>query len=245
MVFFLVANSLFGNSVQSPYNSIILKVVNTMPEGGGYGTSPLAIKHLREAIFISSGQLHVEAEQAKPSFCSEATYIVFLKTLILLNHRGLLPLSSEISGFLLPGNKADGHGIWGRWNANGPGVARLFKALGLGPNFTELSAAQPGDFLKIFWTDEIGASEHGHLVIYLGQEKKEGVDYINFWSSNIPNGYGKKSAARTRIHRMIFSRLTNPQAILSAPLLPETDPYLASLLYRSITAKEVEALSRD
>ena len=215
-----------------------------MPSGGGYATSSLAMKHLREAVSISNGHLSVEAERAEPSFCSGATYLVFLKTISLLEKHGSLPLTLDVMKALEAGNKADGDGVWGRWNANGPGVARLFKALGLGPNFTDLSAAQPGDFLKIFWNDAIGVAEHGHLVVYLGQEKKEGVDYVNFWSSNIPGGYGKKSVPRTRIHRMIFSRLINPEAILKATSLPKRDAYLASLLYRSTTGDEIESLKK-
>jgi hypothetical protein len=65
----------------------------------------------------------------------------------------------------------DGESLWGRWNANGPGTARLFYELGLGRNFTSFSAARPGDFLKIFWTDAVGKNENGHSVIFLGLER--------------------------------------------------------------------------
>lgn len=228
------------NNMQAPYNNVVLEAIATMPVGGGYGTSPTAMKHLREAVFLNNGHLILEPQYAEPSFCSEATYFVFLKTLNLLEHRGSLHLSPEVMTALQPGNKADGHGVWGRWNANGPGVARLFKTLKLGPNFSDLSVAQPGDFLKIFWSDSIGASEHGHLVLFLGHEKKVGIDYVTFWSSNIPNGYGKKSVPLTRIHHMIFSRLNNPEGILNVPSLPQTDIYLASLLFRSTTLDEAE-----
>src|SRR5256885_5765061 len=42
----------------------------------------------------------------------------------------------------------DGEGIWGRWNANGPGTARLFQELGIGRNFVDVSQAQPGEDRK-------------------------------------------------------------------------------------------------
>jgi hypothetical protein len=70
---------------------------------------------------------------------------------------------------LLIRGQGDGVGIWGRWNANGPGTARLFEELHLGKNFTSFEEARPGDFMKIFWNDNIGGTESGHSVIYLGR----------------------------------------------------------------------------
>lgn len=239
LTFLLSLNIAYG-SVKAPYNDVVLEAVNMMPSGGGYGTSSAAMKRLNEAVSINNSHLSIEAQRAEPSFCSEATYFVFLKTLILLEKRGVLSLTLPVITTLVSKNKPDGHGVWGRWNANGPGGARLFYQLKLGPNFTDLSAAEPGDFLKFFWSDKIGVSEHGHFVVYLGKEEKSGIEYINFWSSNQPNGYGKKSVPRARIHRMIFSRLTTPQGILSAPVLPEVDSYLASLLFRASSIEEIK-----
>ena len=222
------------------FNSVILNAIASMPTGGGYATSGLAMSRLPQAVVMREGKLIINPSVAKPSFCSEATYLVFLKAIAHLQEQGTCTLSPEILAVLQPKGQPDGQGIWGRWNANGPGVARLFYALGLGTNFTNLAAAQPGDFLKIFWNDGLGATEHGHLVVYLGTEKREGIDIINFWSSNIPSGYGKKSCRRSSIHRMLFSRLTNPQALLKTLALPNNDPYLASLLHRSTTPEEMK-----
>ncbi|MEO7167519.1 MAG: hypothetical protein ABI016_10840, partial [Chthoniobacterales bacterium] len=124
----------------------------------------------------------------------------------------------------------DGAGIWGRWNANGPGTARLFHELGLGRNFDDFAEAQPGDFMKIFWSPEVGRAEHGHSVIYLGTEKKLGLDYVRFWSSNIPFGYGEKSVPRSKIVHAIFSRLYTPANLTRIGETAPLDGYLASLV---------------
>ena len=94
----------------------------------------------------------------------------------------------------------------GRWNANGPGTARLFYELRLGTNSTDFSSAKPGDFMKIFWTPEVGNTEHGHSVVYLGTETKNAEPYVRFWSSNVPAGYGEKSVPAEQNRAGIFSR---------------------------------------
>ncbi|MGI8432267.1 MAG: hypothetical protein ACR2MW_08265, partial [Chthoniobacterales bacterium] len=87
-----------------------------------------------------------------------------------------------------------------------------------------------GDFMKIFWSPEVGREEHGHSVIFLGMEKKMGLDYVRFWSSNIPFGYGEKSVPRSKIVHAIFSRLYAPAKLSSIATAPHIDSYLASLL---------------
>jgi hypothetical protein len=124
----------------------------------------------------------------------------------------------------------DGEGVWGRWNANGPGTARLFHELKIGRNFSEFAEARPGDFMKIFWTNEVGKNERGHSVIYLGTEKREGKEFVRFWSSNVPAGYGEKSVPRSKIASAIFSRLETPANLSGIRSVPSIDRYLASLL---------------
>jgi hypothetical protein len=110
--------------------------------------------------------------------------------------------------------------------------------LGLGRNFTDFAQAQPGDFMKIFWNDEVGKLEHGHSVIYLGMEKQDGVDYVRFWSSNVPAGYGEKSVPRSKIVRAIFSRLETPANLERIEQAPDIDAYLSSLLTRRSSFEE-------
>ena len=219
-----------------PINRAVIDAVHSMPSGGRYSTSPAANRSLSGAVSPEGNLLSVRPGGAVPSYCSGATYLVFLKALSGLQNAGRLTLSPETIAALRPAGQPDGTGIWGRWNANGPGTARLFQELGLGPNFTDLSAARPGDFLKIFWNDGIGASEHGHSVVFLGRNPATGT--LTFWSSNIPDGYGTRTVPLSRIHRLLFSRLEHPEN-LNRPLLPGTDPYLSALVHRSSSPGEM------
>lgn len=224
--------------VNNPINKTILEAVSSMPHGGGYSTSSTAMERLHHSIALSDGKLAVHP--ASPSFCSEAVYLVFLKTILLLQERRELSLDAATLATLLPHGQPDGDGIWGRWNANGPGLACLFYEAELGKNFTDLAEAEPGDFLKIFWSESIGATEHGHLVVYLGHEMKNNIEMIHFWSSNQHVGYSDKWVPLCAMHHLIFSRLTNPLALAAGAKLPRSDAYLASLLSRTTAWEEVK-----
>lgn len=201
-----------------------------MPQGGGYSASSVATSRLRSAVSVESGRLSVIPDAASPSYCSGATYLVFMKAIEALRERGALALDRTAIEALTIRGQRDGQGIWGRWNANGPGTARLFHEMGLGKNFDDFAAARSGDFMKIFWSSEVGRYERGHSVIYLGMEKKSGLDYVRFWSSNIPGGYGEKSVPRTKIIHAIFSRLDTPENLDRAVNASPVDKYLASLV---------------
>ncbi len=213
----------------SPFNQLILEQIKQMPTGGKYSISRTATIRLQSAAHFESGKFFILPAAASPSYCSGATYLVFLKTIEALRNRGDLSLQDETLDQLMIRGQRDGAGIWGRWNANGPGTARLFYELGLGRNFDDFEQAQAGDFMKIFWSPEVGRAEHGHSVIYLGMEKKMGLDYVRFWSSNIPFGYGESGVLRTKIVHAIFSRLYAPSNLSRIEEAPRLDPYLASL----------------
>lgn len=220
------------------FNDIVLQQIQSMPQGGGYATTSSAHEALISAARIDAGGVRIQANRAVPSFCSSATYLVFLKTLGELQRRGIHQIDRAGWAALLPLKLADGEGVWGRWNANGPGTPRLFFELDLGRNFTSFEEARPGDFLKIFWTDAVGQNERGHSVIFLGLEQKDGVESVRFWSSNKPGGYGEKSVPRSKIARAIFSRLEKPQNISRLFLLPARDSYLAGLLSKNSSLSE-------
>ncbi len=152
-------------------NAQVLEAIQGMPEYGTYSASKASFDGLTRAITVHGGSLAIDPLQARPSFCSGATYLVFVRALERLAAQGSLNLEPATLQALVVAGQRDGQGIWGRWNANGPGTARLFSELQLGRNFCEFSEARPGDFMKIFWTDEIGKKERGHSVIYLGSKK--------------------------------------------------------------------------
>ena len=220
------------------FNAIVLEQIRKMPEGGGYATTREAHQALSSAVAVSPSGLRVESSKAQPSYCSGATYLLFLKTLVAAEKQGLCPLGLTASENLLPTAMPDGVGIWGRWNANGPGTARLFHELGLGKNFTAWEQARPGDFMKIFWSTDVGKKERGHSVVFLGMETRGGVEHVRFWSSNKPSGYGEKSVPKSKVAAVIFSRLENPSNIQHAAAMPKKDAYLASLLTHESSLSE-------
>ena len=95
----------------------------------------------------------------------------------------------------------------------------------------KLLYARAGDFLKLFWNDNVGASEQGHQVIYLGHKTVGSRDMVCFWGSQHQNrkkrsggtealyfpaaegdkvvdGYGEACRPRADIKAMVFSRVT-------------------------------------
>ncbi len=214
----------------SDLNALILRQIDGMPQAGGYSTSRYAKIKLQSAAHFESGKFFILPKAASPSYCSGATYLVFIQTLETLREQGRLHLPHATLEQLIIRDQADGEGIWGRWNANGPGTARLFHELKLGRNFSSYEAARPGDFMKIFWSREVGRRESGHSVIYLGQFEENGVPMVRYWSSNQPSGYGAVSVPRRKIAQVVFSRLETPGNLTRIHDVPASDRYLASLL---------------
>lgn len=234
----ILAGRMCGEVPDTPCNEAILATVGSMPSGGLYSASGTANAALRNAVTIRDGRIQVDAGKARPSYCSEATYLVFLKVLSELAEKHAISIDERLAKALRPGSQPDGDGVWGRWNANGPGTAVLFHEQKLGTNFTDPRRAKPGDFLKIFWNDGIGSNEHGHSVIFLGMEQKGGLAFLRFWSSNQPGGYGEKSVPLSRIRRMLFSRLEHPELIRFPD--PWRDPYLSRLVHSPSSIAEME-----
>jgi hypothetical protein len=222
-------------------NSQILQILKTMPQGGGYSATAGATRDLQSAVQVYRGTLNVKPAAARSTYCSGATYLVFIQAI-----QRLIP-RSEVGGGLAEAlaikGQPDGVGVWGRWNANGPGTACLFYELRLGRNFTSFDEAKPGDFMKIFWTDAVGTREHGHSVIFVGRGSVNGVETVRFWSSNKPLGYGYKEVPRTRISHAIFSRLETPSNITGFVRLERKNGYLSSLVTSESSMRE--ALDRS
>src|SRR5438034_2523168 len=211
-------------------NSLILEQITEMPQGGRYSVSHFAKIRLQSSAHFESGKFFILPSQASPSFCSGATYLVFIRTIEALRARGEFHLDYATLERLIIRDQRDGEGIWGRWNANGPGTARLFHELQLGQNFDDFNHAKPGDFMKIFWSQQVGRNEHGHSTVFLGMENRMDGQYVRYWSSNIPSGYGEKSVPRSKIAYAIFSRLESPADLARINSAPFVDRYLASLV---------------
>jgi hypothetical protein len=220
-------------------NDLVLEQVRQMPKGGSYSVSHFAKIRLQSSAHFESGKFFVIP--AGPSFCSGATYLVFIRTIEALRERGQLSLDYGTLERLIIRDQHDGEGVWGRWNANGPGTARLFHELRLGRNFDNIDQAKPGDFMKIFWSRQVGRNEHGHSTIFLGTENRPDGQYVRYWSSNVPSGYGEKSVPRSKIAYAIFSRLETPTNLARITSAPSVDTYLASLLRSRSSISEAGA----
>lgn len=222
------------------YNERILAAIERMPKGGLYAKYrrdlPEArrfddlyatVEDLGQAIAVGKdGRLRVDPGAAdRHSFCSSATYLLFCDVIAGLQREGVVPSEPALSRALAAvgdkteviHGKLDGIGIFGHWNADGPGTAVLFHRLNLGTNFSDFAKARPGDFLKIFWNEHIGKGESGHLVVYLG-ETADGKA-IEVWSSQTANddgsaGYGVMRVEKSRIQRALFSRLERPEHLV-------------------------------
>jgi hypothetical protein len=226
-------------SLAGDYNNVVLEQIKQMPKGGRYSVSHFAKIRLQSSAHFESGKFFIVP--AGPSFCSGATYLVFIRTIEALRERGQLRLGYGTLDHLMIRDQHDGEDVWGRWNANGPGTARLFHELGLGRNFDSFDQAKPGDFMKIFWSRAVGRNEHGHSTVFLGIENRLDGRYVRYWSSNVPSGYGEKSVPRSKIAYAIFSRLETPTNLARINSAPFVDTYLASLLRSRSSISEAGA----
>lgn len=236
-------------TAQVNFSQYVLFVIQKqMPVGGGYSATPETVNHLAGNVVswdAEAQKLVITPLNARPSFCSAACYLVLLQALQKWEqHTGNKLPAEAWQLFNICENQADGHGVWGRANANGPGLAKLVSDVGAGVNFTDIALARPGDFLKIFWGPDIGRKERGHLVVYLGAEKKNDRIYLRYWSANTPDGYGTKSVPLDSMHHLIFTRITAPQNFANVTKLPATDPLLEAMLTRDFSFAQVIKMCR-
>ena len=236
----IVVFVIFSTAFSEDFNELVVEKIAKMPTAGVYASyrkdlpDGQRFSDLQETVgdlsaslkVAQGGKLTVNPGSAdKLSFCSSATYLLFCEVISELQKRGIVPSNRNLSRELADvgekeeviAGKMDGVGIFGHWNADGPGTAMLFHRLGLGANLYGLQNAKPGDFLKIFWNENIGLGERGHLVVYLG--RNESGDAIQVWSSNMKNsdgssGYGTMWVETSRIRRAVLSRLQHPENLV-------------------------------
>ncbi|MDB4735611.1 hypothetical protein OAF39_01225, partial [Akkermansiaceae bacterium] len=68
-------------TTNTPLNSIVLASVRSMPDGRGYDASQAAVDRLASSISLENGIIKQDLKMAKSTFCSGATYLVFLRTI--------------------------------------------------------------------------------------------------------------------------------------------------------------------
>ena len=223
------------------YNAMILRIIKGLPAGGGYSINAATFQAPTvTANNIGGGRWEMRVYDGQPSHCASASYTVFAHLVATLHNSGTIRLSpDQLNAFrvlrTMPDGTArvDGEGPFWIFNANGAGVAAFLKHTSTGFNFRDdkLAYARPGDFLKIFWNGNVGASESGHQVIFTGRRQVAGRDMVCFWSSQRQNrkrrdghtealyfpatnsaavheGYGEVCRPRSDIKAMVFSRVT-------------------------------------
>jgi hypothetical protein len=222
------------------YNAMILDIIHGLPTGGGYSLGDDFVSPKLQTHNIGGGRVELRVYDGFPSHCTSATYALYAHLVALLHNGGKISLSAdqlralEVKWETPDGSRlVDGQGPYWIFNSNGAGVAAFLKHTGTGINFRDdkLAYARPGDFLKLFWNNGVGASEKGHQVVYLGQRNDNGREMICFWGSQrqnkkkrgkgtealyfpaaqggkVVNGYGEACRPRSDIKAMIFSRVT-------------------------------------
>ncbi len=216
-------------------------IIRGLPTGGGYSLDmgefqpPTII-----ANNIGAGHWEMRVYDGYPSHCTGATYALFAHLAAILQNSGKINLSADqirslaVSKTMPDGTaRVDGEGPFWIFNSNGAGTAALLKHTGTGFSFRDdkLAYARAGDFLKLFWNENVGATEHGHQVVYLGRKEMDGRDMLCFWGSQrqhkkkrdghseplyfpaavgakVVDGYGEVCRPRSDIKAMIFSRVT-------------------------------------
>ena len=211
-----------GNQTEESFNELLLNVIGQIPDGGGYYTGRAAKAELTQnawegmdkAVVIEENSVTIDMNEARPSFCSSATYMALLKTLSVWDTEQVISVEAwkNLKPYTVQGRawaiQDDGVGCWGRANANGPGFAVLAAQFGAGENtyiapknsyaseedyFAAWKQVKPGDFVKLFWNKYIGDngsnSESGHMVIFLGFTESTDADgnrtgTVRYWSSN-------------------------------------------------------------
>ncbi|MGI8432041.1 MAG: hypothetical protein ACR2MW_07120, partial [Chthoniobacterales bacterium] len=104
LIFVVLASSARAQLAPSPINPVVVEQIKTMPTGGKYSASRAATIRLQSAAHFESGKFFILPASASPSYCSGATYLVFLKTIEALRDRGDLPLDYEkLSALMIHG----------------------------------------------------------------------------------------------------------------------------------------------
>ncbi len=206
-----------------------------------YSTSKKAHDALRRCFgFTKNHHLYYFPESLTLSYCSGAVHTAVLAALIDWSRArpGEITLRRDDWKNLVPRSVKDGDRVWGWANSNGAGYAVLVHELGAGHSFTEWEKARPLDIVKLWWTQEIGGLERGHLAILLAVREQD----ILIWGAHDRDKTGRggiyvKSIPKEKIKRILFTRITKPKAFEKASRIGYNE-WLNSLLRVRVSWEE-------
>ena len=203
---------LFGKYTNG-MNLVVLQAIDMVQrhamDGGGYfvGKDSLPTESPIGYDLALSAQALLKAPRTT-SYCSGATYAVFMETLNILLpqvQKELSPARFEAVRMQEPdgGRREDGVKAWGWWNADGFGSHFcLVQYLKMG---CEVKPGQllAGDFVNISWKSGLG-----HSVVFLGWTEKEQDKKMLYWSSQrSTNGMADQLVSLQRIKEIKAVRL--------------------------------------
>jgi hypothetical protein len=186
------------------YNKMILEIIASLPTGGGYDVRASRVALPVVSVHQLGARLGMHVRDGHPSHCTSATYALYTHLVARLHNSGKINLSvDQIRALQAVKTKPDGtsmfdgQGPFWIFNANGAGAAAFLKHTGTGISFRddELLHARPGDFLKIFWNENVGVetyknggvnrskSERGHQAVFTGRKVIADTEMICFWGS--------------------------------------------------------------
>ena len=186
------------------YNKMILEIIVSLPTGGGYEVRGSRVALPVISVHQLGARLGLHVRDGHPSHCTSAAYALYMHLVARLHNSGQINLSVEQIRSLQAVKARpdgtpmqDGQGPFWIFNANGAGAAAFLKHTGTGISFRDdaLVHARPGDFLKIFWNENVGIeyfknggvnrrkSERGHQVVFTDHKVIAGTEMICFWGS--------------------------------------------------------------
>ena len=115
----LILAVLAVSNILADFNHVVLEEIDTMPKGGGYATNLDAHAALASAVNVAD-TVTIRPEQARPGYCSRATYLLFLRTLEALQDNGRISLSRKTWDALVPRLRPDGSPRSPRWPSTSP-----------------------------------------------------------------------------------------------------------------------------
>ncbi len=213
--------AVYGQEAPETNQAVLMaidEIQASAPKGGGYfmrsGANPPASPI---GIPLKLANSSIITPQRKSSYCSGASYAAFIGALdtATVSIRSQIN-SDQIEALRMQDSKGnlreDMSKMWGCWNADGPGsLFALSMFSNMGVRIDPLDA-RPGDFCNLDWKNG-----YGHSVVFLGWDTTtDGEMAMRFWSSQkSTNGLGDRTAPLSTMKCFVFSRLTNPENVLT------------------------------